>query len=624
MVALLAGAAAEAQTKRPRGKKPVAEKDAQPAPAPRVSLGPTPRSRSAPSDKNSRAKLAAATWSRVTGALLTEFLARHPDRALERAWPGISEHHLGTFGSGATLRWREALTHALIELEPLGAMGLPRAARVRLGALEDWLEAELLLLEGRRPSTSDPVGYVQRAFRALRAATEAQWMPLERRQVALALLLRELPDYFRDARTSLVDPAAQWIDLALLDLDDLRELLLEIEESLPKELVAKASKTSRAGPPPETESAARAALEGFHSWLLELRPSAGSRWPRLDVSEWQRLVRLRSGTTWSASEIKTHGLRELARLDLSARLQQSRNRRPSDEPDLAQHAWSASARALQVGEEARLLRTRLEPLAVEFALEVSARTRPELAWLRPSGADSMRVSLALPHGSWPPEEAFTRKRSLQDARAALGVRYGLAGEALHALQSRACRSAPAVLLDNRLLQEGLGLFALDWVSRVDWIENPFLPEEEQADGKQTLAFEFQRGLEAARLVAAIELHVEGLSLEEAAQGLQRRTSIDRDTARVEALAAQRDPLHGLAYLGLIELRSLEERLARLTNPRKGLRLCLLLASRHPDLRPVDMASIAGEGAPPGRARKRMTATTLEKPGEAQQELSRSR
>lgn len=600
VVALLAGAAAEAQAKRPRGKKAAAEKDAQPAREPKVSLTPTPRS--APSDKASQAKLAAKAWSRVTGALLPEFLTRHPDRALERAWPGISEHPLGTFGSAATLRWRDTLTRALTELEPLEALDLPRMARAQLAALADRLEAELLLLGGRTPSTSDPVGYVQRAFRALQAAAEAEWMPPERRQATLALLLQELPAYFRDARVSLVDPAAQWIDLALLDLDDLQELLLEIEASLPEDSVARAPKTGRA-PSPAPGSAPRAALDGFRSWLLELRPSAGGRPPCLDAKEWQRLARLWSGTTWSASEIKTHCLRELARLDLSARMERPGNPRASDAPDLAQQAWSASARALQLGVEAHLLRARLEPQAVEFALEVSPRMRPELAWLRPSGPDSMRVYLALPHGSWPPGEAITRKRSLQDARAALGVRYGMVGEALYALQNRACRSAPALLLDNRLLQEGFGLFALDWVSRVDWIENPFHTGEEKTHEEQELAFDSQRGLEAARLLAAIELHVEGLSLEESAQGFQRRTGIDRDTARVEALAAQRDPLHGLGYLGLIELRGLEQRLARLTKPREGLRLCLLLALRHPDLRPVDMASLAREGTPPARSRK---------------------
>jgi hypothetical protein len=47
---------------------------------------------------------------------------------------------------------------------------------------------------------------------------------------------------------------------------------------------------------------------------------------------------------------------------------------------------------------------------------------------------------------------------------------------------------------------------------------------------------------------------------------------------LEALAAQRDPLHGLGYLGLQELRTVEDQLAGLTSLRRGLTLTLSLAS----------------------------------------------
>lgn len=621
-MALLAAAPAEAQTKHPPGKKPVPEKNAKPARPPKVSLSAT---RSTPSEKGSvkgsRAKLAAQAWKGLTGTLLVEYLARNPERACERAWPEVNARHLGTFGSSATLRWREALTDAHSELELLGTIGLPPLARAQLGALADWLAAELLLLDGLMPSTSDPAGYVQRAFRTLQAASEARWLPLEQRQAELALLLQELPAYFRDARISLVDPAQQWIDLALLDLDDLQELLGEIEASLPAKPAPKVPRNKNASPAQQLDS--RSALESFRAWLLELRPSAGCRPPCLDANEWQRLVRLRSGTTKTTSEIKAQCLRELARLDLAVRMERSRSRGASESGDLAQQAWTASTRALRLGQEARLLRPRIEPQDVEFALETSPRMRPELAWLRPGGKDSMRVILARPHGSWPPERMITRNRSLENGQAALGVRYGLAGEALAALQSGKYRGALAMLLDNRLMQEGLGLFALDWAARVDWIENPFRPAGQMPE-EPMLEFQFQRGLEAARLVAALELHAEGHSLEEAAQGFQRRTGVDQDTARVEALAAQRDPLHGLGYLGLIELRRFEDELSRLTGPRKGLRLSLLFASRYPDLRPADMVTAVGQGPASGRKKKGMTAATLEKPREPQQEHSLSR
>ena len=651
LLAVLVGAAMDAQTKPSQERKPGANKHAN---APRGSKSPkgskakAPKSPKAPDgskgskgskaaakappapkgfpsasttpprtpiDKKAKAKAAAQLWSRVEGTLLAEYLARNPDRAFERPWPGISERHLGTFGSGATLRWRAVLTDALAELARLRANGLPWEARAQLGALQDWAEAELLLLDAQTPSTSDPAGYVQRALRALRSAREAQWMPPERRAAELEGLLHELAAYFRDARLSLIDPVAPWIDLALSDLDDLQELVGAIEASLPEKPAPRSAKARKAATPDQDP---RSALEGFRAWLLELRPNAGNRPPSLGADEWQRLAVLRSGTAWTASEFKARGLRELARLDLVARKELERSPRSSGE-EVTDLAWNASALALQTGREARLLRTRLGPEALEFALEPSLRTRPEIARIAPGGADSLRVLLAEPHGSWPPARTITRNRSLESAAAALGLRYGPAGEGLFELESRACQSATAMLLDNRLLREGLGLYALDWVRRVEWVATPFRADEELA-----LALDFQRGLEAARLVAALEVHAEGLSFEEAAQGFERRTGMDPDSARAEVLAAARDPLHGLGYLGLVELLTLEERFAGLVGKRQGLRLGLLLAARHPDLRPSDLAGFAGRGSSRKRKGAGTGAQALENPARTQQELSRSR
>lgn len=646
LFALLAGATADAQTKH--GKKTGAQEPAKvsssksPGAAkakgakgkgkngPKASKDKAPESAKAPAaprtfpnasttpprtpiDVKALAKQAAQHWKQITDTLLIESLARDPERAFERPWTEITERHLGTFGSGATLRWRTTLTDALTELQRFGAAAQPEVvARVR--ALRDWVEAELLLLDSRTPSTSDPSGYVQRAFRALRTAREVGWMASERRTDELEGLLRELPAYFEDARLSLIDPPAQWIDLALLELDDLQELVLGIEALLPAKPAARTPKARQAA---VAEPDPRGALESFRSWLLELRPSAADRAPGPIAAEWQRLASLRSGTAWTANELKARCLRELARLDLGARAQ--RARKPDENTDVAALAWSASSSALELGREARLLDTKLAPEAVVFELEASSRTKTGSARLCVDDGDSSRVFLAEPHGSWTPERMITRDQRLKSAAAALGVRYGLAGEALFGLQSRAADEATAVLLDNRLLREGLGLYALDWTRRLTRRENPFRGNEDLA-----FEFEFQLGLEAARLVAALELHAEGLGLEEVAEGFERRTGVDRDTARAEALAAERDPLHGLGYLGLIELRALEERLGQLTEGRPGSRLCLELAARHPDLRPSDLVWLASRGPAKKRKGEETAARTLENPGQTQQELPRSR
>jgi hypothetical protein len=571
----------------------------------------------APVDRKENAKLAALRWNKITETLLRECLARDPARAFEQPWGGIAARHLGEFGSGATQRWRKTLTELLTELRRFATEGQHRQVRAQLRALDDRVESELLMLDAQTPSTSDPSGYVERAFRTLRAAREAAWMPPERRAVELENLRRELPAYFEDARQSLIDSSAAWIDLALQDLDDLQELVSAIERDLPAKPAPRTPKERQAVS--SSDAAPLEALEGFGEWLLEQRPSAADRVWSLGAGEWQRLVSLTSGTDWTVSELKARCLRELARLDLGARVQPSPGTGMDACADLPALAASASARALELGKEAHVLRTRFGPEAAAFELETSPRTGAGIARVSVEDGDSARVFLAEPHGSWPPERTIGRSRNLRAGATALGVRYGLAGEALFGLQCRASKKTVGVLLDNRLLREGLGLYALDWPGRIARVENPF-------GGDEALALEFDRskGHEAARLVAAIELHAEGLSLEDAAAAFERRTGVDRETARAEAQAAERDPLYGLAYLGLIELRALEERLTRLTGPRRGISLCLLFAARHPDLRPSDGILMASRRTSPKRRDKETGAMALENPARTQQELPRSR
>jgi hypothetical protein len=583
---------------------------AAPKGLPRASTTPPP----VPVDKAALAKLAEEQWTRVTDTLLVECLARDPERAFEQPWLQISSRSLGTFGGGATMRWRRTLTDSLAELQRFDTASLQWQARAQLKVLVDWIEAELLMLDAQTPSTSDPAGYVERAFLALRAAREARWMSDERRENELESLLAELPAYFEDARLSLINPSARWIDFALADLDDLEELVSAIEKDSGPKAVPRTPKGRKAA---ASDADPLDAVEAFRTWLLELRPSAGGRVPSLNEGEWQRLVSLRSGTTWAASELKARCLRELARLDLGARVARAPSPGVDGVADVAGLAWDASERALELGKKAHFLGARLDPKAVSFELETATRTAAGIARLVNDG-DASRVFLAEPHGSWPAERTIARSRGLLGAPTALGVRYGMAGEALHALQSRTAKRTVAVLLDNRLLREGLGLYALDWTGRVARAENPF-----RGDEALSLEFELQKGLEAARMVAAIELHAEGLAVEDAALGFSRRTGVDRETAMAEAIAAERDPLRGIGYLGLIELQALETRLTQLTGPRRGLNLCMKFASGHPDLRPSEGVRFASSSQRKAGGKK-SAAKALENQGAPQQELTGSR
>lgn len=578
-------------------------KGARPAGAVKLAAAAKPPKLAGTRSKN---PAAAASWKRVTAPVIEAYFARHPDLALARAWPEAKNLALATHGVGATLRWRESLHDGLTGLSRLDTRGMGRMGLALEERLSDWLEAELLLLDAQSVSTADPSAYVRRAGRVLRAADEALWLAPEERQQHLADLLAELPAYFRDARVSLIAPSPLSIDLALRDLEDLEVLVAGFDRGRPStpetparpqepEARKTGAKVGKPGAAARPELTPRTALESFERWLLELRPAAGGRTPRLNAGEWQRLVRLASGTEWNLRELKASCLRELARLDLAARSSAPRRRKFGSDA-LALRVASASSAALKIAQAARLLPASLAPKGVEFVLEESARTACGLALLRSGTDTSVRVCLQLPHRAWSPDLVATRQASLgTNQQAALGIRYGLTGEALLARVSQKDRGAPPMLLENPLLRMGLGLFALDWIARIDKTQNAF------GDDAEFLAeLEFQRGYEAARLLAALELHAEGLSLDESVLGFRRRTGVDEATARAEAFAAQRDPLHGAGYLGYLDLRALEQRLAELTNARKATRLALLLVQRNPELRAADLVRALPSAKPSRR------------------------
>jgi hypothetical protein len=221
-------------------------------------------------------------------------------------------------------------------------------------------------------------------------------------------------------------------------------------------------------------------------------------------------------------------------------------------------------------------------------MEESLRNGLEAAVLRPAADGTLEVVLQLPHRAWPLARVEAREQEFAGSQlTALGVRHGLAGEGLFELAQRASPDPFASLPVNRVTPAAIGLFAQDWIGRVKWVENAL-----GSSTRVRRALERQRAFEAARFLAALELHAEGISLAEVASSFQRRTGVDPDVAAVEALRAERDPLHGLAFLGWLELRDLEQRLAARSTPRRGLTTALGLVFKSPGLRPSDLGKAA--------------------------------
>jgi hypothetical protein len=95
-------------------------------------------------------------------------------------------------------------------------------------------------------------------------------------------------------------------------------------------------------------------------------------------------------------------------------------------------------------------------------------------------------------------------------------------------------------------------------------------------------------VEAARLLAAIELHVDDLTLDEAAARFRRRTGFDAKSAQCEAQAAQHDPQYGIGYLGMLEYRETEQALLSGGSPEQALKGCLSIGMLLPEARLSDV------------------------------------
>lgn len=513
--------------------------------------------------------------------LLEAWFVRNPDLAITRAWPGAARLTLGTHGAGANLRWRSALEDAQRDLARFTLeASAPAALRAERQALADWIALEKLEL-GRNLVSQDPSSYVRRARRTLLALLEAPGLDAGPRDARAGALLAELPVYLADARASLVAPRQEWVELALLDLADLEDLIRSALPATPSGKPAAGKKPAR-----EPGSPALRALTEFRTWLLELHPPAGDSPTRLREQDFARMVQLASGCELELGELEARALRAIARAELGPR---------RAGPDLLERAGipqrieTAAKRALELAQDAKLLTAEVYPGNVEFLMEESVRTQPEVLSLRSGPRDSLRAWVAAPHSSWSVARARTRGGALQPfQQLALGVRHGMVGEALYTRLARASKSPLTAFVGNRAVREGLGLYALDWIRRVDWVENPFLTDE-----RLLAELERQRIHEAARFLAALELHAEGLSLAEAARAFGRRTGVDADTSMAEALAARRDPLHGIGHVGAVELARLEQGLARFSNgPRAGIGLTLATVLAHPGLSPARLLPLA--------------------------------
>lgn len=539
----------------------------------------------APSGPSARELRAEHALLEVERALAAARLAREPWRARDHARADYDREPLA-LDRALRSDWQRALESAssLLYAVEQGALAAPRRAECE--ALDAWVRAQLALARASSPQSSQPAWYLEQVLASLRALVELPRADDRQQLDALLLRLGDLPGQLERARAQLDTPTLESCELA-------RTLALELTLYLRYELPAHFALGAWPAPVQaliaSTLARAQAALRGFDDELTrELEPRAIPT-RRLGPDAWLASVRAFAAPTTTVSELEARVAGELALLGTlvaSSEKAAAGRAEPLALPaQLAAQVRGASARAAQLA------------TALGLPLERTARFEcaPRRAWMRvgqpsrlvaaPDGSSTLQLELDAP--SMGPEARAWRAHELRPAGLrATGARYGAAGEALFAARPLASARSPREL-EQSALRTGFGLYATDWLARAPVPAAPL--DLELLQGGQRL-----RRNELALALASLRLHANSTSLAQVADELARNCGIGRTLARQLALECLHDPERGSGALAWLEMRALEQRLARAHAPALALRAALGALLRAPFARPSALFELGSQ------------------------------
>jgi len=484
-----------------------------------------------------------------------------------RGWRG-SRFGIEKFAYAQRPEWVEAMNALAKRLAEIDSDELSPEQAAERESLIATVDGRKALYETRAPERWNAELHVERVERVLVANTFE--LPPEQQVLEMLRVLEALPAYWKQAQASLLSPEKSWNQRAIARLIQLETYIRSRRSDFDEFGEGATAKLAL-----KTLAAGLDATRSFRTWLQGSPAGVGGSPTRLGAERWLRLIRDVTGTTWSIEEIKWNVLRDLARAE---REHGARWRtRPAGELDLELVAemdrilGAACTRAMDVARRAGVLDTYETSNLVSFgASEIPARFgRPVIVLPE---EDRMRALV----------DPSTLAGADSGTTFALALRHGFPGGALLRHHAAASPDPLARFLWNRSVVEGWGLYTLDWLTRIDWIENEVAGNEAFRSEAARL-----RVLEGARLLAVLEQHAEGYSEEETTEGFQRRTGLGLGPARRETRQAIGDPLWGIGYLGWVELRAREEYLREDDGLQGALARSLAEGLASPHLRPLD-------------------------------------
>lgn len=459
---------------------------------------------------------------------------------------------LGRIGRSALEEWSNELHRLELRARAIDEYALPPDRGLDVRWLESWIRLERLLLATTKPARQNPLHYVEGVERSLAAAARPapSGVVTAMRVRNLAARLERVPATWDEARQQLERLSQPVCRRAAAHAERVVRRIAERYRPLADRLAEPEREGYRA-----TCDEVIARTRELIAWLEERAVSTADEPRYLPTRTWKQLVAYATGEEPGTDELHLQLLREIS--DRRARV--------------GKHATPVAI--VDEALEPTRITTRIEALAVELSERARAadlippgrpgfRVRARAAEgatldppvCAPASLGVWELDLVLPGPEWGAGPTRTRRNRLSPAgRPALALRFGPLGETLAAWAALASSTKTRAQFENPLRRTAFGLYATDWALRRDGLLS--------TDERVRALVERELLLEAARLLAALELHGGLNELEIAIDHFVAHTGVDRETAEWEVVQTAIDPLHGAAFLLYLATVELEGALA---------------------------------------------------------------
>jgi uncharacterized protein (DUF885 family) len=474
------------------------------------------------------------------------------------------DDHLEDLGRGAIEAQAQQLSAFARRLSSMNNDSLTAIERIERPWIAGHIQSRLHELEHVRTWERNPQHYAEILAASLATQVLFDYAPAEQRARRVLSKLRQVPRLMQSARDNVKEPPGIFVKISL---DAMKGTLRFVDVDLPKAFMD-VDDLGLLGDLADAQTEAIDALRGYMDHLdTELAPRARASF-RLGADTFARKIRLDDGVDVTVEKLLDIGLREISRLQEEFRKAAGRV-----EPGDPVAVWKrvkdrqfapggiVETATQQVQDLAEFLRRR-DLVTVPAGEQVIVASTPEFCrWTFASmwtpGPFETHPSKAYYYvtdadPAWPPDRQQDHLRDLNEPRLwSVSIHEAYPGHFLHFqhlrhVESKARRS---LMLASVATVEGWAHYAEQMM-----IEAGF--------GKGDPAIKLGQLAESlvrlARLVVAIRLHADDMSVEQGVRFFRDEAFLEEGSARREAERGTFDPGYGAYAAGKLMLLKLRE------------------------------------------------------------------